>query len=104
MKTIFFYLTTLYFYYTSTVPITHHIRIGSPRGVNGPNLSLGLEPSMKRWGTEWGLRDKPALPISDSNSSLGVDMSSKPSPRKMKMFFFQVLRNLISLCFTISLY
>ena len=84
MKKHLFLPTTLCFYYTSTVPISHHIRIASPRGVDGPNLSLGLEPSMKRWGTEWGLRDKPALPISDSNSSLGVDMSPKPSPRKMK--------------------
>ena len=86
MKTIFFYQQHFISIYYSTVPITHHIRIASPRGVDGPNLSLGLEPSMKRWGTEWGLRDKPALPISDSNSSLGVDMSPKPSPRKMKMF------------------
>ena len=84
-ENIFFTHNTLFLFTNSTVPITHHIRIASPRGVDGPNLSLGLEPSMKRWGTEWGLRDKPALPISDSNSSLGVDMSPKPSPRKMKI-------------------
>jgi hypothetical protein len=68
---------------STTVPITHHIRVETP-GRNSPNLSVGLEPAMARWGTEWGLRDKPSIPIGDQNSSLGVDMSPRSSPRQSR--------------------
>ena len=64
-------------------PITHHIRVASPvKG--GPNLSISFEPAMTRWGTEWGLRGQPAVPTGDSNSSLGVDMSPRSSPKSSR--------------------
>ena len=62
----------------TTDPAEHNIRVSSPVPGVAP-LSVALEPAMARWGTEWGLRDKPAVPTGDANSALGVDMS----PRKL---------------------
>ena len=65
-------------------PMTHHIQIASPLP-GQPHLVVALEPAMKTWGTEWGLRDKPASPRGDLNTSMGVDMSPRRagvSPRR----------------------
>ena len=65
----------------STDPAEHNIRVSSPVPGVAP-LSISLEPAMARWGTEWGLRDKPAVPTGDANSALGVDMSPRKSTQR----------------------
>ena len=62
----------------ATDPAEHNICVSSPVPGVAP-LSVALEPAMARWGTEWGLRDKPAVPTGDANSALGVDMSPRKS-------------------------
>ena len=47
----------------------------------GSHLNVSFEPSMQRWGTEWGLRGQPSVPTGDSNSSIGIDNSPRNSPR-----------------------
>ncbi len=67
-----------------TRPMEHNIRVSSPRPGSAP-LSVALEPAMKQWGTDWGLRDKPAVPLGNANSTHGVDMSPRKKRRPSAM-------------------